>query len=176
MRWRRRRSPTFANTAGTSCACATGSTVTRRRDLRPTIRRRRPPTTRSSRTPSAPETFGHPEVILLGTWQHAHPFLNAVGDLVREGRRFAPGVTSDEVLDEFTVRFDPVSDSCRTELLTLADWAAGRKPFDALQLVLPDTSGRWPEDPDYNGFPQPPLADCEGPPERALGTASACRR
>ena len=105
------------------------------------------------------ETFGHPEVILLGTWQHAHPFLNAVGDLVGEGRRFAPGVTSDEVLDEFTVRFDPVSDSCRTELLTLADWAAGRKPFDALQLVLPDTSGRWPEDPDYNGFPQPPLAD-----------------
>jgi Domain of unknown function (DUF4262) len=56
------------------------------------------------------------------------------------------------------VRFDAVSEPCRLELLTLAHWAASRGPFEALQLVLPDTSGRWPEDRDYTGFPQPPLA------------------
>jgi hypothetical protein len=102
-------------------------------------------------------TFGHPELILVGEWQHAHPFLNAVGDLVKAGQRFRPGDTSEDVLDGFIVRFDAVGDACRTQLLTLADWAVRREPFEALQLVLPDTSGRWPEDPDYNGFPQPPL-------------------
>ena len=61
------------------------------------------------------ETFGHPEIVLLGTWQHAHPFLNAVGDLVRDGRRFETGDTSEEVLDGFVVRFDPVSERCQTD-------------------------------------------------------------
>jgi hypothetical protein len=103
-------------------------------------------------------SFGHPEVVLLGEWRHAHPFLNAVGDLVRDGRRFQAHDTSDQVLEGFVVRFDPVADVCRAELLTWAHWAVGRRDFGALQLVLPDTSHRWPEDPGYNGFAQPALA------------------
>lgn len=102
-------------------------------------------------------SFAHPEVILVGSWQHAHPFLNAVGDLVRDGARFADADTSADVLDGFVVRFDAVSQTCATELLTWAHWAAGRQAFDALQLVLPDTCGRWPEEDGYNGFPQPSL-------------------
>jgi hypothetical protein len=102
-------------------------------------------------------SFGHPEVVLVGGWQRAHPFLNAVGDLVRDGRRFLAGDTSDQVLDGLVVRFDAVSEICRNDLLTWAHWAVHRQHFEALQLVLPDTSGRWPGDPDYNGFAQPAL-------------------
>ncbi len=102
-------------------------------------------------------SFGHPEVVLVGGWQHAHPFLNVVGDLVADGKRFRPGDTSSEVLDGYVVRFDPVAQSRREELLTWASWAARRRPFEALQLVLPDREARWPEDPQYNAFPQPSL-------------------
>jgi hypothetical protein len=68
-------------------------------------------------------------VVLLGTWQHAHPFLNAVGDLVRDGRRFEVGDTSEDVLDGSVVRFDRVSERCRIELLTWAHWAVSHGPF-----------------------------------------------
>lgn len=101
--------------------------------------------------------FGHPEIILVGAWSLAGHFLNRVGDLVRAGQRFEPGDTSAEVLPDFVVRFDDVGERCRWGLLTLAHWANHRAYFDALQLVLPDRWGRWPEDPAYHGFPQPTL-------------------
>jgi hypothetical protein len=104
------------------------------------------------------ETFGHPEVILVGGWSGAHPFLNEVGELVRSGSRFAPGDMSHDVLEGFTVRFDAVGEACREACLTWASWAAGSERFSALQLVLPDRSGRWPEDAGYHGFPQPSLS------------------
>jgi uncharacterized protein DUF4262 len=104
-------------------------------------------------------TFSHPEVILVGGWEYSISYLNAVGSLVREGKRFAPRDTSDQVLDGFTVRFDSVGERCRTELLTWASWAVGPQDFEALQLVLPDPSGHWPEDPDYHGRPQPSLSE-----------------
>ena len=103
-------------------------------------------------------SFDHPEVILVGGWQHAHAYLNVVGGMVQEGRRFAEGDTTEELLEGFTVRFEAVGESQRKELLTWADWAVRRRPFEALQLVLPDTAGRWPDDPGYHGFAQPVLA------------------
>jgi hypothetical protein len=103
--------------------------------------------------------FGHPEILLVGGWSAAGHFLNRVGDMVRDGHRFAPGDTSTEVLDDFVVRFDDVGERPRWGLMTLAHWAMHRAYFDALQLVLPDRWGRWPEDPEYHGFPQPSQAD-----------------
>jgi hypothetical protein len=104
------------------------------------------------------ETFGHPEVILVGRWSSAHPILNVVGELVREGARFAPGDRSDDVVDGYPARFGAVCDQCREACLTWASWAADREPFEALQLILPDATGRWPDEPDYGGFPQPLLS------------------
>lgn len=102
--------------------------------------------------------FGHPEIILVGGWAGAGHFLNRVGDRVRDGQRFAPGDTSTEILDDFAVRFGDVSEAGRWSLLTLAHWAMHRHYYDALQLVLPDPLGNWPEDPGYRGFAQPSLA------------------
>ena len=54
------------------------------------------------------QTFGHPELILVGEWSSAHPILNGVGGLVREGARFAPGDSSDDVLEGYPARFGAV--------------------------------------------------------------------
>jgi uncharacterized protein DUF4262 len=104
------------------------------------------------------QTFAHPELILVGEWSSAHPILNGVGELVREGARFAPGDTSDDVLEGYPARFGAVCEQCREECLTWASWAAGGEAFEALQLILPDAEGRWPDDPDYAGYPQPLLS------------------
>lgn len=102
-------------------------------------------------------TCGHAEVVLVGRWQQPHTILNVVGGLIGEGCTFAPGNSSDEVLEGYTVRFGSVSDARRVELLTYADWVNARRPFQAVQLVLPDRDGRWPEDPEYDSYPQPLL-------------------
>jgi uncharacterized protein DUF4262 len=106
-------------------------------------------------TVGLPMTLDHPEIVLVGRWNAAHGIIAAVVGLIEEGGRFSAGDTSDEVLEGFTVRFDAISDGRRIELLTYSDWANRREPFEALQLVLPDPSGRWPEDPAYDARPQP---------------------
>jgi hypothetical protein len=102
-------------------------------------------------------TFRHPELVLVGRWQHAHGYLNVLVEMIREGHRFGPGDSTDEVLEGYEVRLGAVSESRRLELLTWTDWANAREPFEALQVILPDRAGRWPSDPDYEGFSQPLL-------------------
>lgn len=103
-------------------------------------------------------TYGHPELVLVGRWQYAHGILGAAVELVHEGTRLAPGDESDDVLEGYPVRFGAVADDRRRELLTYADWLYGRRPFAALQVILPDGAGRMPDEPDYDGYPQPLLA------------------
>ena len=102
-------------------------------------------------------THGHPEVALVGRWQAAHGILAAAVDLIEAGGRFAPGDSSQEVLDGYEARFCAVSEARRDELLTYASWANRRRPFEAVQLVLPDRHGRWPWEPRYSGVAQPLL-------------------
>ncbi len=103
-------------------------------------------------------TYEHPELILVGRWRHAHEYLNVLAELIGEGQRFTAGDTTTEVLDGYEVAFGAVSEHRRKELLTWADWLNRRRHFEALQVVLPDRSGHWPQDPQYAGFPQPLLA------------------
>jgi hypothetical protein len=102
-------------------------------------------------------TYGHPELVLVGRWQYAHGILGAAVELVHEGARLAPGDESDEVLEGYPVRFGAVADDRRRELLTHAGWLYGDRPFAALQVILPDGAGRMPDDPGYDGYPQPLL-------------------
>ena len=103
-------------------------------------------------------TWRHPELVLVGRWQHAHAILASAVALVARGRRLEDGETSNQVLEGHDVRFVRVSDEQRVELLTYADWATSRRPFEAIQIVLRDSSGRWPDDPYYDSCPQPLLA------------------
>lgn len=75
------------------------------------------------------------------------------------GSPFAAGDESREILEHAPACFGAVSPRWRKELLTFADWAARRKRFEALQIVLPDRTGRFPSSPTYTGPPQPLLQD-----------------
>jgi hypothetical protein len=103
-------------------------------------------------------TYSHPELILVGRWQFAHQVIANVVQLIGDGQHFAAGDRSDEVLMEYEVSFGAVSDLRRLELLTCADWLNRGAQFEALQLILPDKSGAWPDEPTYDAYPQPLLA------------------
>jgi hypothetical protein len=86
----------------------------------------------------------HPELVLVGRWKQNHAIIAAAVSAIDEGSRFEVGSTSAEVLHGYDVCFGAVLPARRTELLTYASWANRRRPFEALQLVLPDAAGRWP--------------------------------
>jgi hypothetical protein len=113
-----------------------------------------------SYTAGLSHTWRHPELAIVTDMdaERAHDILWAAVALIRdEGARFAAGDTSDRVLEFAAVAFGPVSSNRRKELLTFADWVARRKRFDALQILLPDRHGRFPDHPSYAGPPQPLL-------------------
>jgi hypothetical protein len=104
-------------------------------------------------------SYGHPELVLVGRWQHAHGILGAAVEVVQAGARLAPGDESDDVLEGYPVRFGAVSAARCADLLTHAAWLYRHRPFTALQVILPDGGGRMPDEPDYDGYAQPLLAD-----------------
>jgi hypothetical protein len=99
----------------------------------------------------------HPEIILVGPWSAWHGILAGVVDLIKDGRRFIAGEQTDDVLDEYPVRFGAVTGKHRRKLLTFADWASQRHGFEAIQLILPDDKSRFPDDAAYASFDQPLL-------------------
>jgi hypothetical protein len=106
-------------------------------------------------TVGLPLTRDHPELILVGRWPHAHAILQTTVAVIEGGSRFGHGDESDEVLEGYPVRFHGVSRAWADHLLTYASWVHHRRPFEAVQLVLPDRETRWPWEPDYAGPPQP---------------------
>ena len=102
-------------------------------------------------------THSHPELVLVGRWKRSHAIIAAAVSAIEEGGRFEVGSTSDEVLEGYDVCFTAVAPERRTELLTYVSWANRRRPFEALQLILPDATGRWPWDMSYDAVPQPLL-------------------
>lgn len=103
----------------------------------------------------------HPELVLVSGMpdRQAHDILWQAVRLIKDGATFAAGDESREILEDAPACFSAVSLRWRKELLTFADWAARRKRFDALQIVLPDRTGRFPTSPAYTGPPQPLLHD-----------------
>ena len=99
--------------------------------------------------------FGHPELIVVGlACESACALLNALADRVAAGCRFAAGEWF--VGGDYTLGFRPVHDT-RWESGLFAKWhhyyeCVGYPDEDpvALQVVWPDDSGRFPEDPGFS--------------------------
>lgn len=106
------------------------------------------------------DTFdGHPDLIVFDRdLDAAYGILDSVVDELRAGRRLRRGDTSTEVLQGSEVRFCGAPVRVRTELMTFTDWLYDREPFDALQVVWPDTEDRWPWEEGSRGSYQPVLA------------------
>lgn len=102
--------------------------------------------------------LGHPEVVITGMpFTHAQTFLNNIGDDVRTGTRFEPGlVTEDLTGPGAPVRFLAVED---TRGLLAVKQVYGH--VQAVQIVWPDSAGRLPWLEGYNNPPgaQPLLGE-----------------
>ena len=96
--------------------------------------------------------LGHPEVIVLGLpFEAGEKYLNLVGEAVRAGARFSPGVTTTALTDSTSpVVFLQVDDDPRT---SVAEQVYGT--VEVLQLVWPDSTGRLPWE---EGHRNPPSA------------------
>ena len=92
----------------------------------------------------------HPEVVVVGLpFQAGETYLNLVGEAVRAGARFSPGVVTTSLTDaDSPVVFLQVTE---TDRLALAEQFNGS--VDALQLVWPDSTGLLPWD---EGHRNPP--------------------
>lgn len=113
-------------------------------------------------------TLEHPEVIIIGlSSSSAHGIINGLGDQVREGKRFAAGNVYDDLLEGYKATFRVVPAAQFRNYLGYARWYYEGDDFAALQLVYPDSQGRWPWDPaataDFRQS-QPVIVDEGDPP------------
>lgn len=102
----------------------------------------------------------HPEVVITGMpEEHAHTFLNLVGDDVRTGKRYQDGITTDELTEPGApvvfIRAEQVDG------LVAVEEVYGR--VEALQMVWCDSSGHLPWEAGYRNGPdvQPLLGRTE---------------
>jgi hypothetical protein len=91
-----------------------------------------------------------------------HKLLNEIGAMVRSGARFEAGVSSDDVLEGYSVAFRAIApEAFDTYLGAGARFYAG-EPFPALHCIWPDRDGRFPWDGGVNEWArwaQPALSD-----------------
>ena len=93
--------------------------------------------------------FELPEVIILGLRAElAHSVLNALARRARAGLRFQAGDDVGDLLEGFDVTLRRVPEEHVAPHFGWARWFYEGRPFPALQLVYPTTTGIWPWAPD----------------------------
>jgi Domain of unknown function (DUF4262) len=151
VRWRRKQGPgqqtSDAQPAGPDPAEQDGAQVLR--DLKRVIDRFGWAVLHGGGSPGEPRyshtagltAFGHPEVIVVGLpFEAGEKYLNLVGEAVRAGVRFSPGVVTTALTDaDSPVVFLQVEDTTR---LSVVEQFYGS--VEALQLVWPDSTGKLP--------------------------------
>ena len=94
------------------------------------------------------ERYGHPELLVFGSEpRQLGALVNALGERVRGGRRFAAGEEAHGVLAELPFAFRAVAPRWSNVFLGNAAWHYQREDFPVLQGFWPDRDGRFPWDP-----------------------------
>jgi hypothetical protein len=163
VRWRRKRDPEQQTSTAGSGAAGTDAeqdATQALRDLRRVIDRfgwavlhgggGAPGEPRYSHTAGL-TAFDHPEVIVVGLpFEAGEKYLNLVGEAVRAGARFGPGVATTALTDaDSPVVFLAVEDTGR---LSVVEQFYGS--VDALQLVWPDSTGKLPWEEGHRNPPE----------------------
>jgi len=104
----------------------------------------------------------HPEVLIPNlAVKVAHGFLHMIYEGIKQGTRREAGVVYDDLAQGYQTQFVTITPRWRERLLTrTADYYRvyhQGKPFEALQMVMPDPQHRWPWEVDYSWRPQPLL-------------------
>lgn len=93
-------------------------------------------------------TFQHPELVVVGLkLELMHLLLNNLAETIREGRRYTPGETITDLLEDYSCKVIKVDRAHYHEWLGYACWYHQGDDFDALQVVWPDTNHVLPTDP-----------------------------
>ena len=99
----------------------------------------------------------HPELVLVGDFPYAQDILESAVQLIQRGGRFLPGAQSEDLIDGEPVRFVAVAQAHHAPLLGYARWLHRGRGFQAVQLLVPDGDGAWPDKDGYAGVAQPSL-------------------
>ena len=123
------------------------------------------------------QRYEHPELLVFGSEpRQLGALVNALGERVRGGRRFAEGAEEAGVLQGLPFAFRAVAKRWTNVFLGNAAWHYQSERFPALQGFWPDRNGRFPWDADCTpevAAEQPQLAYAElhlALPERLLAT------
>lgn len=109
------------------------------------------PDVRFSYTVGLTETFGHPEIYIVGLdHQTAHAILNELGAAIRKGKSFDQAMMSDEVLQGYPAAFRPITEITAILHSEIARAALKDVKFEATQMFYPDRKGKFPWDDDCN--------------------------
>jgi hypothetical protein len=111
------------------------------------------------------ERYQHPELLVFGSEpRQLGALVNALGERVRGGRRFAAGEEAGGLLAELPFAFRAVASRWTAVFLGNAAWHYQRDDFPVLQGFWPDRGGRFPWDPGCTAevaAEQPQLAHAE---------------
>jgi hypothetical protein len=93
--------------------------------------------------------YQHPELLVFGSEpRQLGALLNALGERVRGGRRFAAGEDAEGILAGLLFALREVAPRWVGVFLGNAAWHYQREDFPVLQGFWPDRAGRFPWDPD----------------------------
>ena len=91
------------------------------------------------------ERYAHPELLVFGSEpRQLGALVNALGERVRAGRRFAAGEEADDILAGLPLAFRAVARRWSAVFLGNAAWHYQREDFAVLQGFWPDREGRFP--------------------------------
>lgn len=92
------------------------------------------------------ETTGYPELVIFGIpVEHAKIFINMYFKMHEDGKIIKPGVDYNEFAEGFPTRFKEITESSyRDHLYKAAAFNdQNNNPLKAMQLIFPDSHGRW---------------------------------
>jgi hypothetical protein len=96
------------------------------------------------------KTFNHPEIVVFGLpLTLSGQVINLIGDEIKRGARFEPGLEYTEILEGVLCTFRPVNPRWYRPFLGYAMWFYQGAEFPALQCIWPDKQHHFPWHPDF---------------------------
>jgi hypothetical protein len=90
-------------------------------------------------------TFGVPELAMFGLQvRDMQTWLNEIGEQVRNGQAPMPNELREEILEGFPVTFRGAESSWYQRLFGWAIWFYRKPPLPVVEVIWPDTQGRFP--------------------------------
>lgn len=94
------------------------------------------------------QTYGHPELAIFGLpGEVAHGIFANAAHLIKTGRKFEPGTTTDELLQSFECSMVEVPKAAYREHFGFANWFYEGEGYRMTQIAWPDKNGLFPWQP-----------------------------